>query len=239
MKAMAHWMLKLYPKAWRKRYEDEMLALMAEHTVTWRTLVDLVRGAAKAQLFWDRRGILRVQFVAGAAILSVLCLGAYVGIQQSMRTGANFPQQTIVQQVSSALDNGQSVGDSTSSQPIDVKRSLAPFTIVYNNQGTPISSTGQLNGATPQLPPGVFDYTRDHGVDRLTWQPEADARIAAVIEHFSGNGGGFVLSGRSLRVVENQESLALNITFATWVGLILALGIMLVAIRRHRTRPIL
>jgi hypothetical protein len=43
------WVLKLYPPAWRERYEAEMLALLEQHHVTWRTLIDLLRGAVDAR----------------------------------------------------------------------------------------------------------------------------------------------------------------------------------------------
>src|SRR5438128_2563030 len=44
------WILRLYPRAWRQRYEEEMLALLEQHHSTWRTGFDLFRGAWEAQL---------------------------------------------------------------------------------------------------------------------------------------------------------------------------------------------
>lgn len=41
-------LLRLYPRAWRERYEDEMLAVLEEHDVTLATHVDLLRGAVDA-----------------------------------------------------------------------------------------------------------------------------------------------------------------------------------------------
>jgi hypothetical protein len=42
--------LKLYPPAWRQRYQEEMLALLELHPLTWRTLLDLFWGALDARL---------------------------------------------------------------------------------------------------------------------------------------------------------------------------------------------
>ena len=39
-------MLRLYPRAWRQRYEDEQSALIVDTTPTWRVLVDLARTTA-------------------------------------------------------------------------------------------------------------------------------------------------------------------------------------------------
>jgi hypothetical protein len=41
-------LLRLYPPAWRRRYQEEMLALLEEHRFTWRTRVDLLMGALDA-----------------------------------------------------------------------------------------------------------------------------------------------------------------------------------------------
>lgn len=44
-------LLRLYPKAWRQRYEAEMQALLDQHEVTIGTRLDLLRGALDASLF--------------------------------------------------------------------------------------------------------------------------------------------------------------------------------------------
>jgi hypothetical protein len=44
------WALRLYPRAWRDRYEDEVLALLEERGGTVSTLVDLLFGALDAHL---------------------------------------------------------------------------------------------------------------------------------------------------------------------------------------------
>jgi len=43
-------LVRLYPRAWRDRYQDEFLALLAERPPTWGDLVDTVRGALDAHL---------------------------------------------------------------------------------------------------------------------------------------------------------------------------------------------
>lgn len=44
------WMLRLYPPAWRERYEAEMIALLEQHEITFWTVVDLLIGALDARL---------------------------------------------------------------------------------------------------------------------------------------------------------------------------------------------
>jgi hypothetical protein len=44
------WMLRLYPQAWRDRYEEEMTALLEQHDVTLATQFDLLLGALDTRL---------------------------------------------------------------------------------------------------------------------------------------------------------------------------------------------
>lgn len=44
------WLLRLYPRRWRGRYEVEVQALLEEHEIRVRTLVDLLIGALDARL---------------------------------------------------------------------------------------------------------------------------------------------------------------------------------------------
>jgi hypothetical protein len=55
---LALWILRLYPQAWRERYETEMVALLEQHHLTLWTVLDLLVGALDARLdpTTDRRG---------------------------------------------------------------------------------------------------------------------------------------------------------------------------------------
>ncbi|GMA51831.1 hypothetical protein GCM10025857_31880 [Alicyclobacillus contaminans] len=234
MDPVLHWLLKLYPRAWRTRYEDEMKAVLESHRVTWRTHLDLVLGALRAQLFWERKGLWRIQFAAGAAMLFMLCLFGYTAVQQHLRMSANFPQETIVRDIVASLDAGQDAKTVVPQASVDVASSLSPFVIVYDNQGHVVESNVRLNGQTPELPSGVLQYTLAHGKDTITWQPQPNVRIAAVVQRYDGHGGGFVLSGRMLRVVEAQETAWLNIAACTWVALLAVFSMLLFT--RHRLR---
>jgi hypothetical protein len=44
------WLVKLYPRSWRERYEEEMLALLEQHRSTPLTFIDLALGALDARL---------------------------------------------------------------------------------------------------------------------------------------------------------------------------------------------
>ncbi len=44
------WVLRLYPRAWRRRYEAELLALLEQQPATLRTLLDLLWSAGEAHV---------------------------------------------------------------------------------------------------------------------------------------------------------------------------------------------
>ena len=49
-------LLRLYPREWRERYQDELLALLEEHPPTLSDQFDLIRGAVDARLHPQVRG---------------------------------------------------------------------------------------------------------------------------------------------------------------------------------------
>ena len=50
MSAMTSALLRLYPRAWRRRYGAEMDAMLADEKLTPRTLMDLLAGAIDARI---------------------------------------------------------------------------------------------------------------------------------------------------------------------------------------------
>jgi len=146
------------------------------------------------------RNILRHWFPL-AVVATAFCGLVYVAVQQELRQNANDPQIQMAQDTADALAGGAPLESVMPTAKIDVSRSLAPFLIVYNQQGEAMVSSGLLHGETPPLPPGVLDFASHNGEDRVTWQPEPGVRIAAVVVPVDRPDRSFVLAGRSLREV--------------------------------------
>jgi hypothetical protein len=87
----------------------------------------------------------------------------------------------------------------------------------------PTTSNGHLNQSIPSPPRGEINYLRSHDTDTVTWQPQPNVRIAAVMRRVSGPTPGFILAGRSLRMVEEQESLFWRMVFLGWFLLVFLL----------------
>jgi hypothetical protein len=143
-----------------------------------------------------------------AVALVVMAGLIYTAVQQDLRQSANDPQIQIAEDTARSLEHGQAFQPPTPGQ-VDMATSLAPWAIVYDENGRPLVSTAVLDGGIPTPPAGVFAYTRQHGEDRLTWQPRPGVRSATVMVHFGGASPGFVMAGRSLREVEQRSDQAL------------------------------
>src|SRR5262249_54008481 len=157
---------------------------------------------------------------------TVLCFLVYLAVQQTLRESANDPQIQMAEDAATLFSSGAALSPALlqPAQPIDVAKSLAPFMIFYDDDERVVASTGALRGQPPSPPPGVFDYVRQNGEERGTWQPEPGVRIASVVVRANGTRAGFVLAGRSLREVEKREARAMT---GAGAALLFALGISL------------
>jgi hypothetical protein len=152
-----------------------------------------------------------------AVVTTLLCGLVYLVVQQSLRQGANDPQIQMAEDAAAALAAGGTPESMVPAGQVEISTSLAPFMVIYSDTGEPLASSGLLHGTIPLLPSGVFDYTRQNGEDRVSWQPESGVRIAAVVVAYGGAQPGFVLAGRSLREVEKRESQVEQITGIVWL----------------------
>lgn len=153
-----------------------------------------------------------------AVVITLLCGLVYLVGQQSLRQTANDPQIQMAEDAAAALTSGAAPESVLPAGQVEISSSLAPFLVVYDDAGQPLAASGVLHGETPLLPSGVFDYTRQNGEDRISWQPETGVRMAAVVVAYSGTQMGFVLAGRSLREVEKRESMVEQVTGLAWLA---------------------
>ena len=122
-------------------------------------------------------------------------------MQRLLRRGADQPQIQMAQNYASAIAAASNLAPSPGMSPasaelraimiesslvpprhLDLSTTLEPFVILYDTGGKPLSSTGNLDGAIPTPPAGVFAYLRTHPADKFTWQPRPGLRIAAVAQ---------------------------------------------------------
>ena len=235
--------LQLYPARFRIAYGPAMRQAfrdaLADSSLRRRTfiplaIVDLIVTLAKEHFAMIRESLARPVLVFNALVLAgistVLAFALYSIPQQVLRQGLNDPQIAMATDLAAVLDR-YGVNDGLHQGAllqtgglVDMARSLSPFLIVYNDQGQPLGSNAQLDGRTPAPPVGVFDYVRQHGQERVSWQPilgtAHGVRIAAVIQRVNGPQPGFVLAGRNMREVEAREEQVEHMAGLTWLGML-------------------
>lgn len=158
-----------------------------------------------------------------AVVASGLCVFTYVAVQQNYRMNANDPQIEMAQNTAAWLSQGVSPQALVVGTPVDISTSLSTFTILFDANGNPLASSAQLNGKTPLVPQGILTAALKSGENRVTWQPQPEVRIAAVVDSYkSADSSGYVLVGRSLREVEARIDNLTPMLTLTWVCALVA-----------------
>jgi len=175
-----------------------------------------------------------------AVAITLLSGVIYGAVQQVLRQDANDPEIQMAQDAAAALTAGAAPESLAPAAPVDIALSLAPYMVVYDDTGRPLVGSGRLHGGLPVMPSGVFEYVRQHGMDKVTWQPEPGVRSATVIVPAGGAHPGFVMAGRSLREVENRVDNLGNIILVGWWGTMAAALLAVIAakfVSRHSGGP--
>jgi hypothetical protein len=241
--------LGIYPKHLRLLYQNQLLQTARDAYADsdsslyfWPSLfADLLQSAVKEQLLMIRdQAIARPIFFHAVTLGIILTLfgafGAFV-FQGLLRRGANEPQAQMAALYASEIASGVKPDEAIPRNYVDLERSLEPFVIFYNDQSEPVTATGYLNQTIPTPPSGVFRYLRSHPTDTITWQPQPGVRIAAVIHRVSGPHPGFLLTGRSLRLVEDQEAILRNMVFGGWFLIVFLLFAGAILLSRFQQPP--
>lgn len=175
-----------------------------------------------------------VAWLPVAVAVTGCALIAYGAAQQTLRSGADDPQIAMAEDAAEALSYGEPM-PTQSSLTTDVGTSLSPFLAYYDASGEPLVSTGTLNFTIPKPPRGMLDAAKRAGENRVTWQPDAGVRIAAVVVSVVPEKDvAFVLAGRSLRETERRIKVIGNdILFGWSVTMLGSYAVACFAVRRR------
>ncbi len=154
-------------------------------------------------------------FLLFTFFVTLTCGLVYVAVQQNFRQSANDPQIQMAEDAARSLEAGSTPQSLVGNSSVDIDKSLASYLVIYDESTNVIASNAKLEGVVPKPPKGVFEFTKDHGQDRITWQPKDNVRSAIVVQHYNG---GYVLAGRSLREIEIRENKLEKQIGAAWVA---------------------
>lgn len=79
MNTKARWLVRLYPRGWRERYEEEFLAMLEQRPMSLLDMLDVALGAVDARLNSQARSERMVPLVNRMRVAVIAILGAYVG----------------------------------------------------------------------------------------------------------------------------------------------------------------
>lgn len=148
-----------------------------------------------------------------AVALTGLCGVVYGSVQQDLRQGANDPQIQMAEDAAASLAAGAVPNSVVPTSQVELSSSLQTYVLVFDRGDQLLASSATLHGNPPPFPSGVLRNATTQ--DRVTWQPEIGVRSAIVVQPWRD---GFVVVGRSLRLVEERESGTLLIASLAWVA---------------------
>jgi sensor histidine kinase regulating citrate/malate metabolism len=160
--------------------------------------------------------VLFLNYCAAMAIATMLTGLIYVTVQQNYRTGANDPQIQVAKDIKAKLQRGMAL-DVLWPDSIEIQSSLGLFILLYDAHGQPLRGSALLDGKFPQMPAGVFDFVKNQGEERVTWQPRAAVRMAMVVLRGNFSPVGYIAVGRSLAEVEIREKDLRYTTLVCWL----------------------
>ena len=163
-------------------------------------------------------------FFLPVAVLAVLGSGlVYLEVQQDLRSGANDPQFQMAEDAAAKLSTGATPAFVVNrAAGVDLSTSLATFVIVFDSNHNVLASDASLDGGVPVPPAGMLQAATPDSPSAVTWEPRTGVRVAAVTAAWNG---GFVLVGRSLSRVEQQEDNAGLIASVSLVCILAALAL--------------
>ena len=163
-----------------------------------------------------------------AAAVTILAGTGYAVTQQMQRLGANEVPVLMAEDAAARLDAGASPNEVIPGTQVDMAASLSPWLIVYGSDRKALGGSVRLHGRLPEYPTSAFANAPPGGRDTITWQPEPDVRLVTAIVAFKG---GWVVAGRSLRLVEEREGTALSLSIAGWLAALLLTGATVLGIQ--------
>ncbi len=153
-------------------------------------------------------------------VTTILFGTIYAVVQQFDRLSANDVPLRLASQVAAELREGQSA--TLDAQPhVDLSRSLAPFVVVEDAQGSPTAGSGFLRGSLVSLPTDVLSSAARTGTDTVTWQPRNGLRFATVTLRV---GDQFVSAGQSLQPSESRDGTFQLLIGSGWLAAMLVIA---------------
>ncbi len=166
-------------------------------------------------------------------VTTALYLFATLAMIDGARSVAYDSPREIARNIDLALDEGTDFKLFNSTRPVQIGKSLTPYVLLFDMNGTPMGGSGSVSGNFPVPPRSVFDAALERGEYDFVWEPTPSAKEAVVARYHSGKNAAFVLSGRSLTLVDARiRDIAFRSTIF-WAATLFALFVTLLALPKN------
>lgn len=157
--------------------------------------------------------------VVGSA---TLVLGAAYGmVLQSTRQAANDLPLTTSQTAKIQIEKGSAPESVVPNSTVNLRKNDNLFIIVTDSKAQLLAGSAFLDDRIPLPPIGVFNYTKVHGIDEITWQPAEGVRLATVVTTYKNSSSeGYLITGQSLKPAERRIRTSTVIAAAAWLATI-------------------
>ena len=150
-------------------------------------------------------------------LVSGILLTVYVAVQQCYRRSANDPQTEIAGHILAKINDNSVIQKYLPRDTVEISEDPGVFVELLDSNRRPVYSTGFLYGRYPEIPSGALQYAQKFHVNKITWQPNSQVRIALVIQSTDSPEIGYIISGRSLKTTEIREAALSLLVLVSWI----------------------
>lgn len=160
--------------------------------------------------------------------ITLIFLVIYLVMTQSYRHNSYDPQIQVVNDYVNNLEDGKKIDPAKITSKVNIKTSLSSFVMFFDKDQKTLASTAKIGGATPTLPKELLQDAKKKGEVRVIWEPEKGIKTATVVRYYQAkDNSGYVVTGRSLKEVENRIS---NLNYLITIGFIVTIILSFLAV---------
>lgn len=173
-------------------------------------------------IYKNRLDIIK-KWILPISLLTVIFVTILVSAKSIIRNQADEELYTKGVNYRTSLQSGQPSRQLKDLEPVDPYESFSPIVILYDINQNVLGSNITKSRNIPQIPSGVLDYTRVNQINNVTWEPDNNIRLSAVIYKVEGKFNGFILIAKNLYYTEARINIVAKYTT---IGFILSIIIL-------------
>jgi len=115
---------------------------------------------------------------------------------------------------------------------VNVANNLLSFVTIYDRDKKVVASSGDLDGAAPDLPMNFLDNTNQYVRNYFDWRPKDDVHLAGTTVAVGDDG--YVLVGRNMQEADRQGNRLTKSVIIGWAVSVLLLTVGFIALKRPK-----